>query len=47
LEGTKVLQQFISAIFPYRLAKFGRVPFAEFHVRSLAMKQHAELTEGG
>ena len=31
---------------PY-LAKFGWVPFADVHLRSLAMKQNAEFTEGG
>ena len=30
----------------YRLAKFGWVPFADLRVRSLAMKQNAEFTEG-
>ena len=29
------------------LAKFGWVPFADLHLRSLAMKQNAEFTEGG
>ena len=29
------------------LAKFGRVPFADVHLQSLAMKQNAEFTEGG
>jgi len=30
-----------------RLAKFGLVPFADLRLRSLAMKQNAEFTEGG
>ena len=30
-----------------RLAKFGRVPFADLRLRSLAMKWNAEFTEGG
>jgi len=29
------------------LAKFGWVPFADLRLRSLAMKQNAEFTEGG
>ena len=29
------------------LAKFGRVPFADLRLRSLAMKWNAEFTEGG
>ena len=29
------------------LSPFGRVPFAGFRLRSLAMKQNAEFTEGG
>ena len=31
----------------HRLAKFGRVPFADLRLRSLAMKWNAEFTEGG
>jgi len=31
----------------HRLAKFGRVPFADLHLRSLTMKCNAEFTEGG
>ena len=31
----------------HRLAKFGRVPFADPRLQSLAMKWNAEFTEGG
>ena len=31
----------------YGLAKFGRVPFADLRLRSLAMKWNAKFTEGG
>ena len=31
----------------HRLAKFGRVPFADLRLRSLAMKWNAEFAEGG
>ena len=39
-----VLQQFVGATY---LAKFGWVPFADLCLRSLAMKENAEFTEGG
>jgi len=31
----------------HRLAKFGRVPFADLRLRSLAMKWNAKFTEDG
>ena len=31
----------------HRFAKFGRVPFADLRLRSLAMKWNAKFTEGG
>ena len=31
----------------HRLAKFGRVSFANLRLRSLAMKQNAKFPEGG
>ena len=31
----------------HRLAKFGRVPFADLRLRSLAMKWNAKFTESG
>ena len=46
-EHSKVLRHLPVQFIPYHLLKFSWVPFADIHVRSLAVKQNAEFTEGG
>ena len=41
------LRQFVMATYYPFLGKFGWVPFADLRLRSLAMKQNAEFTDGG
>ena len=38
---------FLGRLTAHYLATFGRVPFANLRLRSLAMKQNAEFMEGG
>ena len=45
-ENPKILQQFVSAIYHYHLAKFGSLAFNDLRLQRLAKKQNAEFKEG-